>query len=183
MVISMDLCAITLIGRLVKDPEQLRETKTGNKVLKLRIASNSGKKKEDTVFLDMELWNKLAEFATTLRKGQAVAMTGTLLADNFRDKNGANRNGFKVAVSALQALDRREEPKEEAEEITPPMPEPEPLDTQEPEVIVRPNRSSGPPPRATANSPRPTPKETAAAPVPARTYQPIVDPEDDEVPF
>jgi single-strand DNA-binding protein len=102
---------VMIIGNLTKDPE-ISYTPRGAAVATLGIAINrsytteSGERKEDTTFVDVELWNKLAELAGEyLRKGQSVYIEGRLKLDSWEDKQtGQKRHKLRVAGDSMQFL-------------------------------------------------------------------------------
>lgn len=102
---------VMIIGNLTKDPE-VSYTPRGAAVATLGIAINrsytteSGERREDTTFVDVELWNKLAELAQQfLRKGQSVYIEGRLKLDSWEDKQtGQKRHRLRIAGESMQFL-------------------------------------------------------------------------------
>jgi len=80
-----DVNRIFLTGRLVADPD-IRYTPTGNEVAQFRIAVNRNFKlkdseqwQEDTFFVTIIAWNRLAEkVEKTFKKGNVVFVEGSL---------------------------------------------------------------------------------------------------------
>ena len=73
---------VFLIGNLTRDPE-LKYTANGTGIAKFGLAVNrtynspDGEKKEDTCFVDITAWDKLAEVcAEHLNKGRLVLIEG-----------------------------------------------------------------------------------------------------------
>ena len=102
----MELNKVFLVGNLTFDPE-FRMTGTGKAVAKLRMAVNRrgwGSQQEETLFIDVTVWEKSAEFAKNyLRKGTAVFVEGRLKMDNWQDKDtGANRSKIEVVAERVQ---------------------------------------------------------------------------------
>ncbi len=97
---------VILVGNLGKDPE-VRYTSGGQAVANLRIATSrswtdkqSGQKKEETEWHDVEVWGKQAEqCAEYLSKGRQVYVEGRLKTDKWQDKQSGQER-FKVKVVA-----------------------------------------------------------------------------------
>jgi single-strand DNA-binding protein len=86
---------VILIGNLGKDPE-VRYTQGGQAVANLRIATSrswtdkqSGQRKEETEWHDVEVWGKQAEqCGEYLAKGRQVYVEGRLQTRSYDDKDG-----------------------------------------------------------------------------------------------
>ena len=97
---------VILVGNLGKDPE-VRYTSGGQAVANLRIATSrswtdkqSGQKKEETEWHDVEVWGKQAEqCGEFLSKGRQVYVEGRLKTDSWDDKQ-TNQKRFRVKVVA-----------------------------------------------------------------------------------
>jgi single-strand DNA-binding protein len=106
---------VFLLGNCTRDPE-LRYTPKGTPVVELGLAVNrtwteDGQKHEETVFVDVVLWNRLAEIAQQyLRKGSPVFIEGRLQLDTWEDRQtGQKRSKLRIVGENLQLLgDRRE---------------------------------------------------------------------------
>lgn len=109
-----NLNKVMLIGNLTRDPE-VKYTPKGSAVADVGLAINryftldSGEKREETTFVDVEFWGRTAELAGQyLKKGSAVFVEGRLRMDSWEDKNtGQKRSRLKVVVETMQFLDRR----------------------------------------------------------------------------
>lgn len=82
---------ITLTGNIVKDPE-LKYSVTGTAYTLIRVAGDTGKNKDKVpnppVFIDVKLWQKIAEnVAISLTKGMRIVVTGEL-TDEVWEKDG-----------------------------------------------------------------------------------------------
>ncbi|MGZ3498373.1 MAG: single-stranded DNA-binding protein [Vulcanimicrobiaceae bacterium] len=99
---------VILVGRLVRDPE-IRYIGSGAGVTKFSIAVNPNKrdaKPEDTLFVDIVAWEKLAETCNTyLKKGMNVLVEGRLVIRSFDDKEGNKRKATEVVINTMQMLD------------------------------------------------------------------------------
>jgi len=112
-----NLNRVFLIGNLTRDPE-LRYTPSGTAVAQLGLATNrkwkdrqSGEMREETTFVDIELWGKQAELAGQyLAKGRPVFIEGRLRLDQWEDRNtGQKRSKLKVVGERFQFLGSRGE--------------------------------------------------------------------------
>jgi len=106
---------VILVGNLGKDPE-VRYTSGGQAVANLRIATSrswtdkqSGQKKEETEWHDVEVWGKQAEqCGEYLAKGRQVYVEGRLKTDKWQDKqSGQDRYRVKVVADAVKFLGGR----------------------------------------------------------------------------
>ena len=112
-----NLNKVLLMGRLTRDPE-LRYTPGGAAVTDLGVAvnraykTNDGESREETVFVDVTVWNRQAETCCQyLKKGRSVHVEGYLKMDTWDDKTtGEKRSKIKVQADHVQFLDRRDEP-------------------------------------------------------------------------
>lgn len=98
---------VILVGTLVRDPE-IRYIGSGAGVTKFRIAVNPNKrdaKPEDTLFVDIVAWDKLAETCNTyLKKGQQCLVEGRLSIRQYDDKDGNKRQATEVVINTMQML-------------------------------------------------------------------------------
>ncbi len=110
-------------GNLTRDPE-VRITAGGRKVVGLGVAVNERYKKgeewlEKTMFLDWDAWDRTAERAELLKKGDRVSIAGPMRMDMWDDKNsGEKRSKAKFTAYELEQLVRA--PKAEGGETAPP---------------------------------------------------------------
>ncbi len=100
---------VTLIGRLVKDPD-IRNTSNGTAVGSFSIAvdrklqSKDGKKESD--FIPIVVWGKLAEStAMYTEKGKLIAVNGRIQTRNYEDKNANKRFITEVVADEVQFLE------------------------------------------------------------------------------
>ena len=106
-----DLNSVSLVGRLVRDPE-LRYTPQGAPVCEFTLASNrrfakkDGEKADEVVFVDVVVWNRLAEIsAEYLKKGRQVGLVGQIIQDRWEDKeSGKKRSKIRIQAQILQFL-------------------------------------------------------------------------------
>lgn len=105
---------VILIGNVTREIEVKRTTK-GTAVASTSLAINrsfrdeSGQKHEETTFVDVELWGRLAEVAGEYAgKGSPLYVEGRLKQDVWEEKeSGKKRQRLKVVVESLQLLGRR----------------------------------------------------------------------------
>ena len=98
---------VILVGTLVRDPE-IRYIASGAGVTKFRLAVNPNKrdpKPEDTLFIDVVAWEKLAETCNTyLKKGMSCLVEGRLSIRQYDDKEGNKRQATEVVINTMQML-------------------------------------------------------------------------------
>ena len=110
---------VTLIGRLVRDPE-VEEVGKSKKYFKanLCLAVRNIKKKDknsdsenkvDADFIDgITAWGQQAEFAEAyLSKGRMVVVHGELKPERWKDKENKNCYRLTVTANSVQALDSK----------------------------------------------------------------------------
>jgi single-strand DNA-binding protein len=102
-----------LMGRLTRDPE-LTYSPKGTPVVALGLAVNrvwtdeEQRKHEETTFIDITLWGRLAEIAQQyLKKGSAAFIEGRLQLDTW-EAGGVKKSRLRVIGEHLQLLGRRE---------------------------------------------------------------------------
>ncbi len=98
---------VIMVGTLVRDPE-IRYVNSGAGVTKFRIAVNPNKrdaKPEETLFIDIVAWDKLAETCNTyLKKGMSCLVDGRLSIRQYDDKDGNKRQATEVVINTMQML-------------------------------------------------------------------------------
>lgn len=95
---------ITIMGRLVRDPE-LRRTGTGVAVASFRVAvdrdfapKDGGERKAD--FIDCVAWRQTGEFISKyFTKGRMIIVDGRLEMRDWTDKDGNKRTSAEVVVA------------------------------------------------------------------------------------
>ncbi|MBI3876431.1 MAG: single-stranded DNA-binding protein [Verrucomicrobia bacterium] len=103
---------VLIAGNLTRDPE-LRYTPQGTAVAQIGVAVNrtytsqSGERKEEVTFVDVEAWGKTAEtIGQYLKKGRPVFIEGRLKLDQWDDKQtGQKRSRLKVVCDQFHFLD------------------------------------------------------------------------------
>ena len=91
-----------LQGRLTTDPE-LKHTPSGTAVTTFSLAVErsyiaQGKERE-TDFINVVAWRNTAEFICKyFKKGQMMAINGSIQTRAYTDKDGKNRKAFEVLI-------------------------------------------------------------------------------------
>ena len=103
---------VFLIGNLTRDPE-LQETPSGIPVCHFAIAVNRNYASQDserqTDFFNCTAWRALAEtIARYTKKGNKVAVTGSVQLRNYEDNQGVKRTAVDIIVQDCEFLSPRE---------------------------------------------------------------------------
>lgn len=99
---------VVIIGNLTKDPE-LTETPSGVAVCKFSVAvsrdyTNADGSRE-TDFFNITVWRGRAEnCGKYLKKGNKVAIVGSLQNHSYEDKDGIKRNVTDIVASEVEFL-------------------------------------------------------------------------------
>ena len=102
---------VLLMGNLTRDPE-VRYTPKGTAIATLGLAVNrvwsteSGEKKEEVTFVDVDVWGKAAEtIGQYMAKGRPIFIEGRLKLDQWDDKeSGQKRSKLKVVCENFQFI-------------------------------------------------------------------------------
>jgi single-strand DNA-binding protein len=106
--------SIVLAGNVVADPES-RSTQTGKTVATFRLAVNNPLNDKDVVYIDVDTWEKQAEFVTSyVKKGSAVSVIGRLKQDSW-EKDGKKQSKILVVADRVNFVGGK---KKEATEDT-----------------------------------------------------------------
>ncbi len=103
---------IILVGNLTRDIE-LRYSQGGMGIANTAIATSrkftvNGEKKEEVCFVDITFFGRSAEVANQyLRKGSKILIEGRLNFDQWVDQNGQKRSKHSVVVETMQMLDSK----------------------------------------------------------------------------
>ena len=108
---------VNLIGNLTRDPE-LTETSSGTAVCRFSIAVgrnySNGNGERETDFFNCTAWRTLAEsIARYCKKGNKVAVSGSIQMRTYEDNHGVKRTAVDVVVQEAEFLTpkpREEEP-------------------------------------------------------------------------
>ena len=94
-----------LMGRLVADPE-LRHTSNDIAVTSFTIAVDRDYQKagadRQADFIDIVAWRSTAEFVCKyFRKGQLIAVKGSIQTHTYQDKDGNKRKAFEIVADKV----------------------------------------------------------------------------------
>ena len=107
------LNSVCLMGRLTADPE-LKSTQLGVSVCNFRIAVDrtytpKGQEKQ-TDFINIITWRSTAEFVSRyFRKGQLVAVQGSIQTGQYTDRDGNKRTAFDVVADNVFFAEKKAE--------------------------------------------------------------------------
>jgi single-strand DNA-binding protein len=101
---------VIITGNLTADPE-VKYLPSGTAVAKVRVAVNnnykdkSGEWKEETCFVDVDVWGARAErINETCKKGSKVLIDGSLREDTWEDREGNKRSKIKIRAFAAEHI-------------------------------------------------------------------------------
>lgn len=95
--------SIVLAGNVVADPES-RSTQSGKTVATFRLAVNNPLNDKDVVYIDVDTWEKQADFVTTyVKKGSGVSVVGRLRQDSW-EKDGKKQSKIIVVAERVNFL-------------------------------------------------------------------------------
>lgn len=102
-----------LMGRLVANPE-LRHTPNDISVTTFTLAVNRSYAKSgadrQTDFIDIVAWRSTAEFVCRyFRKGQLVAVEGSIQTRTYQDKDGNKRRAFEVVADNVHFAESKKD--------------------------------------------------------------------------
>lgn len=108
---------VILVGNLTKDPE-LSETPSGVAVCKFSLAVSrdytNAEGNRDTDFFNITVWRGRAEnCGKYLKKGNKVAIVGSLQTRSYEDKDGIKRNVTDIIASEVEFLTPKQSGQEE----------------------------------------------------------------------
>lgn len=117
---SLNLNKVMVTARLTRDPDT-RYLSSGTAVCTLGIAINrrfqdktSQEWRDETTFIDVETWTKLAEKCSeTLKKGDEVFVEGRLKQESW-ERDGQKRSVIKIVADVVKAFWRDAGKKAEA---------------------------------------------------------------------
>ena len=108
---------VTLIGRLVRDPEidevgkdkKYRKANLSLAVKNIKKKHKNGENGVDADFIDgIIAWGKQADFAENyLTKGRMIVVHGELRPDRWKGKDNKNYYRLTVLANSIQPLDSR----------------------------------------------------------------------------
>ena len=94
------LNVITMVGNVVADPTN-KNTATGKSVSTLRLAVNNPMNDKDVLFINVDTWEKQAEFVSKfVKKGSMVSVVGRLKQDEW-EKDGVKRTSYAIVADRV----------------------------------------------------------------------------------
>lgn len=107
---------VILVGRLTRDIE-LKYLPSGTSLANFGLAtsrnwkdSNTGERKEETMFIDITVFGKGAEIANQyLKKGNRVLVEGRLVLEQWQDNEGNRRSRHRVTADNVQFMETKAE--------------------------------------------------------------------------
>lgn len=102
-----------LMGRLTRDPE-LKQTPNNVSVATFSLAVDrnyqSDKDNKQTDFINIVAWRHTAEFVSKyFKKGQLVAVEGSIQTRSYQDKDGNNRTAFEVVSDQVYFAEKKQD--------------------------------------------------------------------------
>ena len=120
-------------------PIELHYLPSGSAVAKTGLAVNrtwkdklSGEQKQETMFIDVVIYGKLASIANQyMLKGKKVLVEGRLVLEQWVDQSGQKRSRHVIVVESFQFLDNKKDgdkPSEQTGDIEYDLENPPPID-------------------------------------------------------
>lgn len=111
---------VWLIGNLTRDPE-LSETNSGISVCRFSVAVNRRRTTEgeqQTDFFNVTAWRGLAEnVARFCKKGNKVAVTGSIQIRQYEDRDGQKRTSVDVNADEVEFLTPKNAERDESDYV------------------------------------------------------------------
>src|SRR6266567_4948634 len=96
------------IGRLGKDPDEIKVTSDGKAYVQFSLAVDQGKSQE-AMWLNVTAWEKQAEAVEKYaHKGTSVFVQGKLQMKKYKDKSQAERLSVEINATNVQILEKRQ---------------------------------------------------------------------------
>ena len=103
---------VNIIGRITKDVE-VRKTSTNKSVSSFSIAVDNLATKDGektTSFFNCNAWNNVAEtLSKYTRKGDRIAISGSLIQRNYENKNGEKISVVEINVNSITLIENKKE--------------------------------------------------------------------------
>ena len=103
---------VNIIGRITKDVE-VRKTSTNKSVSSFSIAVDNLATKDGektTSFFNCNAWNNVAEtLSKYTRKGNRIAISGSLIQRNYENKNGEKNSVVEINVNSITLIENKKE--------------------------------------------------------------------------
>jgi len=89
-----------MVGNVVADPTN-KNTTTGKSVSTLRLAVNNPMNDKDVLFINVDTWEKQADFVSKfVKKGSMVSVVGRLKQDDW-EKDGIKRTSYAIVADRV----------------------------------------------------------------------------------
>ena len=106
------------IGRLGKDPEEMKVTKEGKPYTRFSLAVDLDN--NQTMWLQVTAWEKQAEAVEKYaHKGTSVFVQGRLLIHPYKDKQHIERLSVEINASNVQILEKKPKEGDIPDEVLP----------------------------------------------------------------
>ena len=103
---------VNIIGRITKDVE-VRKTSTNKSVSSFSIAVDNLATKDGektTSFFNCNAWNNVAEtLSKYTRKGDRIAISGSLIQRKYENKNGEKNSVVEINVNSITLIENKKE--------------------------------------------------------------------------
>ena len=101
---------VSLVGRLIKDPELRYVGEKNSAVTNFVIAVDRDYKtlqgERESDFINIEVWGKQAEIICEyMTKGRLIGIEGKIKVDKYKNESGENRYITKVRANSFRFLD------------------------------------------------------------------------------
>lgn len=112
---------VALAGNAVGDPT-VRLTNSGKKVATFRLAVNNPLSEKEVLFIDVDTWEKQAEFVEKfVKKGNLLSVVGRLKQDTW-EKDGQKRSSISVITERINFVNSGKKKGEEISDNAAPAP-------------------------------------------------------------
>ena len=95
---------IVLAGNVVADPE-VKNTATGKTVATVRLAVNNPMNDSEVLYINVDAWDKQAEFVQKfVKKGNSLTTCGRLKQQEWTGKDGVKRTSYSVVADKINFI-------------------------------------------------------------------------------
>jgi single-strand DNA-binding protein len=167
---------VILVGNLTRDIE-LRYSQSGRGIASTALATSrkftsNGEKKEEVCFVDITFFARSAEIANQyLRKGSKILVEGRLNFDQWVDQNGQKRSKHSVVVETMQMLDSKSDNQSAGNNYQ--APQGQATQGQQQQSYQQPSNQQQ----------QPQSYQKPAQQMPSSNSVPVIDIDEDEIPF
>jgi len=177
---------VIMVGNLTRDIE-LRYSQSGMGIANTAIATSrkftsNGEKKEEVCFVDITFFARSAEIANQyLRKGSKILVEGRLNFDQWQDQNGQKRSKHSVVVETMQMLDSKGDNQGGGSSYQAPQGNAPQANQQQAQSYQAPQQQ-----QQASYGQKPQQQQSYQAPaqqMPSSNQVPVIDIDEDEIPF